>query len=256
MTVTKLLAGAVCAALIATTNASAEDRAPTGQGAGTVYNSSDLLGMDVRNSAGESLGDIYDFVVDAKSGRINYAVISYGETLGFGGKMFAVAPSALKVNDKRDAVVLEVKEADLKAADGFDANKWPAGPDARWGKSAQGNPDTGNKEHKMVRVSSLDDLDIYTENNEKLGDVYGFAVDLSKGEIRYIAMQYGGVAGIGSKYFAIPYKAADIKAPDLKGSNMNFVINHTKADFEGQAGFDTKAWPATGDVRFKERERK
>lgn len=252
MTMTKLLAAA-CVALITTCPASAEDRAAPN--AGTVFNSSDLLGMDVRNAAGESLGDIYDFAVDAKSGRILYAVITYGGTLGIGDKLFAVAPSALKVNDKRDAVMLEVSQADLKGAEGFDANKWPAGPDARWGKSAQGNTDAGNaKNQQLVRLSSLDDLDVYNEANEKLGDIYGFAVDLQKGQIQYIAMQYGGVVGVGSKYFAIPYKAAAIKAPDLKTSNVNFVINAMKGDFEGQQGFDTKTWPATGDVRFKERE--
>jgi len=250
MKITKLLTASICTILLAGATAKAADPAP-----GTIYNSSGIYKVDVKNAAGENLGEIYDFVVDSKTGRISYAVIWYGDTLGFGGKMFAVAPSALKINDTRDMAMLEVKEADFKAAEGFDANRWPAGPDARWGKSADAA--TGDaKEHKFIRMSSLDNLDVHNEANEKLGDVYGFGIDLSKGQIHYIAMQYGGVAGVGSKYFAIPYKSAEIKALDLKGSNMNFVVQATKADFEGQAGFDTKTWPTTGDVRFKERTQK
>lgn len=233
--------------LVLTNGVRAEDRAD-----GSICNSSDLLRMSVQNSAGEDLGSINDFAVDSKTGRILYAVVSYGGTLGIGNKLFAVAPSALKMNDQRDAVILEVKQDDFKNNDGFDANRWPAGPDARWGKSEQGN-ESDSKDHQLVRLSSLDDLNIVNEANEKLGSIYGFAVDLNKGQIHYIAMQYGGVVGIGAKYFAIPYKAAEIKSPDLKGRNMSFVINATKADFDDQPGFDTKAWPASGDTRFKER---
>ena len=248
MKATQLFAALTVAGLLVT-GTRAADPAPA-----TVYNSSDLLGMYVKNPAGEDLGELYDFVVNSKTGKINYAVISYGETLGFGGKMFAVSPSAISVNEKRDAVILDAKEADFKAAEGFDANRWPAGPDARWGK-AEKSPEV-EKAPTMVRLSSLDNLDVYNEANEKLGDIYGFALDMKAGHIQYIAMQYGGLLGVGSSYFAIPYKAAVIKAPDLKGRNMNFIIAAQKADFENKPGFDTKAWPTTGDTRFKVRDEK
>lgn len=58
---------------------------------------SQLVGMDVRNARGENLGDIKDLVVDADSGRVQYAVVGIGGFLGIGEKLSAFPMSAFKV---------------------------------------------------------------------------------------------------------------------------------------------------------------
>jgi len=246
----KLLTATLCSVLFIGATARAAEPAPS-----TVYSSSNLYKVNVKNAAGENLGEIYDFVVNGKTGRISYVVVSYGTTLGFGGKMFAVAPSAITINETRDLAMLNVKQADFEAAEGFDANRWPVSPDARWGKVSEASKEDP-KDAKMIRMSSMDKLDVYSEAGDKLGDVYGFGIDLTKGQIHYIAMEYGGVVGVGASYFAIPYKAAEVKSANLKGSTMNFVIQATKADFDEKKGFDTKSWPTEGDTRFKDRVQK
>ena len=49
-----------------------------------------LLGNDVYNKDGQDLGDIKEFMIDMASGKIAYAVLSFGGLLGMGEKLFAV----------------------------------------------------------------------------------------------------------------------------------------------------------------------
>jgi len=58
----------------------------------TVLSADTLSGDAVVNSAGEKLGKIEDFMLDVESGRIRYAVLSFGGVLGIGNKLFAVPP--------------------------------------------------------------------------------------------------------------------------------------------------------------------
>src|SRR4051812_26000292 len=43
---------------------------------------SGLLGMEVRNSENQKLGEVKDLVMDMNSGRVSYAVLSVGGFLG------------------------------------------------------------------------------------------------------------------------------------------------------------------------------
>jgi len=48
-----------------------------------------LLGNDVYNKDGESLGDIMEFMNDMASGKVAYAALMFGGLLGMGNKLFA-----------------------------------------------------------------------------------------------------------------------------------------------------------------------
>ena len=57
-----------------------------------------LLGNDVSNKDGKGLGDIKEFMIDMASGRVAYAVLSFGGLLGMGDKLFAVPWAALSLD--------------------------------------------------------------------------------------------------------------------------------------------------------------
>ena len=91
---------------------------------------SQLTGMNIQNSQGKSLGEINDLVVDANSGKIRYAAVTYGGFLGIGNKMFAVPFEAFKwqrdPNDVKETVlVLNITQQQLEGAVGFDESHWP-----------------------------------------------------------------------------------------------------------------------------------
>src|ERR1700679_3821030 len=65
----------------------------------SVLAASTLAGNSVRNSAGDDLGKIDELMIHIPSGKVAYAVLSFGGVLRIGNKLFAVPWSALKVDE-------------------------------------------------------------------------------------------------------------------------------------------------------------
>jgi sporulation protein YlmC with PRC-barrel domain len=91
-----------------------------------------LLGNDVYNDAEENLGTIKEFMLDMASGRIAYAVLSFGGFLGMGDRLFAVPFQALRLDTENKRFVLNVSKDRLKNAPGFDKDHWPTMADHSW----------------------------------------------------------------------------------------------------------------------------
>lgn len=92
-----------------------------------VLSATTLMGNRVVNPQGEELGKIEEFMIDLHTGRINYAVLSFGGFLGFGDKLFAIPWEALTVNTDNHTFSLNVEKEQLKNAPGFDKDNWPDG---------------------------------------------------------------------------------------------------------------------------------
>ena len=91
-----------------------------------------LLGNDVYNKDGEDLGDIKEFMIDMDSGKVAYAVLSFGGVLGLGDKLFAVPWAAMMLDTTNKRFTLNVPKAALKEAPGFDKDRWPSMSDRTW----------------------------------------------------------------------------------------------------------------------------
>lgn len=91
-----------------------------------------LIGNDVYNLAEDDLGDIKEIMLDMESGRIVYAVLSYGGILGIGEKLFAVPWGALTLDTKNKRFILNVVKDKLENAPGFDKDNWPDVADPAW----------------------------------------------------------------------------------------------------------------------------
>jgi len=105
---------------------------------GTGVRSSTLVGLDVVNEKGESLGSVSDMVVNLENGQIEYVATSFGCFLGIGDKMFAIPWKSLRFTHAKDnpdhkLLVLDMPAETLKNAPGFDQNHWPGTQDnAYW----------------------------------------------------------------------------------------------------------------------------
>ncbi len=96
-----------------------------------------LTGLDIVNSSGESVGKVYDIVLDGQTGRVRYLAVTYGGFLGFGDKLFAVPFEAFRYHvDPNDAdnqaFVLDVTKQQLEGAQGFDKDNWPNFADTKF----------------------------------------------------------------------------------------------------------------------------
>ena len=98
----------------------------------SVVSSRSLLGSEVSNDTGETLGRIEDFVIDLSRGRVAYAVLSFSQFLGLSHKFFAVPVAALELSYTNRHFILNVEKEKLKEAPGFDRHDWPEEADSEW----------------------------------------------------------------------------------------------------------------------------
>ena len=94
--------------------------------------------MDVLDARGEKLGSISDIMIDLESGRVLYAVMSFGSF--FNKKMFAIPWQAFSIANRdnyyeegrKNNLILNVPRERFDESEGFDKDNWPRQPDRTW----------------------------------------------------------------------------------------------------------------------------
>jgi sporulation protein YlmC with PRC-barrel domain len=97
-----------------------------------VMDAATLKGDSVVNDQGDDLGKIEAIMLDVTTGRIAYAVLSFGGFLGMGNKLFAIPWSALTLDADQKCFILNVPKERLDNAPGFDKDHWPSMADTTW----------------------------------------------------------------------------------------------------------------------------
>ncbi|HTA43163.1 MAG TPA: PRC-barrel domain-containing protein [Bryobacteraceae bacterium] len=99
-----------------------------------VLAASALAGGQVKNSAGENVGNIEEIMLDLERGCIAYALLLCGGFLGIGDKLFAVPWSTLRIGESGREFILDVDRETLKKAPAFDRRHWPDMADPVFGR--------------------------------------------------------------------------------------------------------------------------
>jgi hypothetical protein len=73
-----------------------------------VVSASKIIGEAVVNRQNENLGKIHELVIDAKEGRLAYAVLSFGGFMGVGNKLFAMPWGAFEFASNENKLILNV----------------------------------------------------------------------------------------------------------------------------------------------------
>ena len=93
----------------------------------SVISASKVTGTNVYNTDGDHLGEIYDIMLEKRSGNIAYAVMSFGGFLGIGERYHALPWAALKYDTRQGGYVVGLTIDQLKEAPTYAANELPAG---------------------------------------------------------------------------------------------------------------------------------
>ena len=107
----------------------------TGTGAGGVATdetdrliaSNKVEGTAVYNRQGERLGEVYNFMVDKRSGKVEYAVMSFGGFLGMGQSYHPLPWRVLTYDTGKGGYVVDLDKDRLKNApsySGSEAQNW------------------------------------------------------------------------------------------------------------------------------------
>ncbi len=87
----------------------------------------------VVSSDGEDVGKISDIMLDVRSGRIAYAVLSEGGFLGIGTTLHAIPWNALALDTDAKCFRVSIAAQQIKDDPGFDKDHWPSMADTTWG---------------------------------------------------------------------------------------------------------------------------
>jgi len=127
------------------------------------------------------------------------------------------------------------------------ANPMAAGdPDARYrsGNDYWSNDGPGPQ---VMAADTLQGDEVRNAADENLGEITDIMIDVPTGRVAYAVMSVGGVLGMGSKLFAIPWSALQ-----LDTENKCFRMNVPKERFEHAPGFDKDHWPTMADQQWAE----
>ena len=90
-----------------------------------LISSEDVEGTNVYGLAGDTaIGEIDHLLIDKLSGRVAYAVMSFGGFLGLGHSHYPIPWSALKYDTARDGYATNITEQQLKDAPAFSDDSW------------------------------------------------------------------------------------------------------------------------------------
>ena len=100
---------------------------------GNLIASSKVEGTAVYNAAGENLGEIDDLMIDKLSGKVAYAIMSFGGGfLGIMGNQYHPLPwSVLKYDTGRGGYVVNLDKQQLEGAPAY-----AEGAEPKWGDRA------------------------------------------------------------------------------------------------------------------------
>ncbi len=92
--------------------------------------STSIIGTHVENWDGENLGVIEEVMIDKNYGEVSYLVLAYPGRFGprYHNKRFAIPFNAIamkQITPREVEYILNVDEAFLKRAPGFDKHNWP-----------------------------------------------------------------------------------------------------------------------------------
>ena len=108
---------------------------PTATGHTDAITASRVMGTNVYNTAGESIGSIEDVMLDKTSNSIMFAVIGFGGFLGIGEKYHAVPWSVLDYDVDRGGYVVPFSREQLEAAPVYSVNEL-TGSDGKMARDA------------------------------------------------------------------------------------------------------------------------
>lgn len=101
-----------------------------------LISSEDVEDTTVYSTGGEEIGSIDHLMIEKMSGKIAYAVMSFGGFLGLGHSHYPVPWGALKYDTELGGYVTGVTESQLRDAPAFSDDSWQ---DRNWENKVYGH---------------------------------------------------------------------------------------------------------------------
>ena len=101
---------------------------------GTLVSSDKYNGKAVYGAEDKKVGSIESVMIEKRSGRVAYAVMSFGGFLGIGDQHHPVPWSSLTYDTNAGGYVIDADRARLQGAPAYKSSEAPNWSDRKWGQ--------------------------------------------------------------------------------------------------------------------------
>jgi sporulation protein YlmC with PRC-barrel domain len=214
----------------------------------TLKRASKVMGAKIKSPDGTTLGDVSDVVLTPDLNGISYVVVSRGSVFGIGGTMHAIPWSALSAGFDGWYSV-PISEQQFKQSRGFKSSNWPSSAEDIWaaqGADTERQPFQDNASIQARRFSRIKGSTVKTADGKSSGKVQDFVAALDSGQIVYTIVSYGGFAGLGNRYAAVPQSVVKLE-PELHLAR----VDATPATLHANS-FTPGEWPALASPSYSQ----
>lgn len=100
---------------------------------------------------------------------------------------------------------------------------------------------------RLLTATSIIGDNVINGNDDNLGKIKDIMIDVRRGTIEYVVIEFGGFLGVGEKYFAVPFEALELKA-----GRQVYLLDRSKDFLKSAPGFDKEHWPGTNSRHYSE----
>jgi sporulation protein YlmC with PRC-barrel domain len=200
---------------------------------------SELIGYDIVNPEGETLGNVDEFLVDRNTGEIHLVVARTGGFLGIGARSVLVPWEAMELThepgtepmaeDPNLVFVMNVDEETFANAPDVDMADWPGVPFQEWDEASRAYwadhievlPVTGEPQAQpqdLIRLTRVTGMDVRAhmpppegqeqdERGEDIGNVEEMIVDHQEGRITYVVVDTSAFLEREDNLLLLPWNA-------------------------------------------------
>jgi sporulation protein YlmC with PRC-barrel domain len=210
-----------------------------------------LIGKDIKDENGKTIGEVEELMVDLENSRVAYAIVSLEGLVGNDDQLYVLPWGAVCPTGNGDHAVCSVAANDLRAAPSFPSGEaWPSLSNDPWPKRVyavgKAKPYWNERMPRVFKASEVSGWDVRNAKDEDLGEIEEFVVDTDDGSISYAVLTFGGFLGMGEKLFAVPTASLRADVPKER-----FVLDVEKERLKSAPGFAKDAWPDMASPTFR-----
>ena len=91
---------------------------------------------------------------------------------------------------------------------------------------------------RLIASNKVEGTSVYNRDGEKLGSIYNFMVEKRSGQVEYAVLQFGGLFGLGSDYYPLPWNVLDYDV-----QQGGYVVNLDKSVLESAPHYASGSEP-------------
>lgn len=177
-----------------------------------------LIGSDLHNRSGDTIGSIEDFIVERGSGKLVFAIVEIGGVLGMGGNEFALPYERLTWSDSDERFVTNMTKEEAEAQGEFLPDEWNDLHHTTWMERV-----TGWNEHDRAEDLATEQAIMAATGTTEAEEIRGRIIDVRREDER-----------TGSDMVTVEIETQDGEKREVILGPSWYVTGHDAAPLRGQ----------------------